>query len=46
MLRCGRPNISLNADVRELTFVHRSAGASSIALVISLAARGRRLPLR
>jgi hypothetical protein len=41
-----RPNISVNADVRELAFVHRRAGASNIALVASLAARGRRLPLR
>jgi hypothetical protein len=40
----GRPNISVNADVRELAFVHRRAGSSSIVPMKSLAARGRRLP--
>jgi hypothetical protein len=39
-----RPNISVNADVRELAFVHHLAGAGNIAPVTSLAARGRRLP--
>jgi hypothetical protein len=34
----------VNADVRELAFVHRRAGAGNIAPVASLAARGRRLP--
>jgi hypothetical protein len=40
----GSPNISVNADVRELAFVRHRAGACSIAPVNSLAARGRRLP--
>jgi hypothetical protein len=39
-----RPNMSVNTDVRELAFVHRRAGAGSIAPMKSLAARGRRLP--
>jgi hypothetical protein len=38
------PNISVNADVRELAFVHHLAGASNVAVVSLWQARGRRLP--
>jgi hypothetical protein len=39
-----RPNMSVNADVRELAFVHGCAGASGVTVVSLWHARGRRLP--
>jgi hypothetical protein len=42
----GSPNISVNADVRELAFVQRRANQLRRAGRLHLATRGRRLPLR
>jgi hypothetical protein len=38
------PNISVNADVRELAFVQRRASAGDVPVVSLWQARGRRLP--